>query len=129
MTEEHVLRYFPAKQCLWPVLDDRTIRQLADKPTLSHQEFGYKIRQMLMPKHFTCVRDADLNCTPPKYTGYDPLGRQSCQPDKLIKAKDLCKSDLLDMPEPEAEYKQFMRNRKKSQPFGWWDLQSYTYKY
>jgi len=51
MTDGHVQRYFPAKQCLWPVLDEQVIRQLADKPSLSHQELGFLIRQMLTPKH------------------------------------------------------------------------------
>jgi len=129
MTDGHVQRYFPSSQCLWPVLDDMKIRQLAEKHTLSHQDLGRKIRQMLKPVHFTCVPDADLICDNPKYLLYDPLGRQSSHPDLLIKAKDLSKNDLMNMPESEAEHKEFLRNRKKCQPFDWWDLQEHTYKY
>ena len=64
-----------------------------------------------------------------QYTDYDPLGRQSCHPEKIIRAKDVSKKDLEQMDEAEAEYKQFLRNKKSSMPFGWWDLKSYTYKY
>ena len=129
MTDGHCTRYFPSSQCLWPALDEKKIRELADKHTVSHQELGRKIWCLLKPVHFTCVSDADLNCDPPKYLPFDPLGRQSNHPDLLIKAKDLSKNDLMEMPESEAEYKQFLRNRKKCQPFGWWDLQDHTYKY
>jgi len=129
MTDGHVTRVFPAKHCLWPVLDEMFVRQMCDKPQLSHQELGSKLRQMLTPVHFTCVPDVDLTCVPPKYLNYDPLGRQSQHPDKLIKAKDLSKDDLAQMPESEAEYKRMLRARKKCLPFGWWDMQQYTYKY
>jgi len=129
MTDGHCQRYFPSRQCLWPALDAMKVRQLADKHTLSHQDLGHKIRQMLKPVHFTCVPDADITCQPPKYLPYDPLGRQSSHPDLLIKAKDLSKNDLMEMPELEAEHKQFLHNRKKCQPYGWWDLQEHTYKY
>jgi len=95
MTDGHAERYFLAKQCLWPVIDEMRIRQMAEKPQLSHQELGYQIRRMLTPVHFTCVPDRDLLCDPPKYTSYDPLDRQSCHPEKLICAKDLCKEDLM----------------------------------
>ena len=129
MTDGHVMRYFPSSQCLWPAIDENKIRELADKHTLSHQELGRKIRGMLKPVHYTCVSDADLTADPPKFLPFDPLGRQSTHPDLLVKAKDLSKNDLMNMPESEAEYKQFQRNRKKCQPFGWWDLQDHTYKY
>jgi len=129
MTDGHVMRYFPSSQCLWPAMDENKIRQMADKHTMSHQELGKKIRRMLKPVHYTCVSDEDLKADPPKYLLFDPLGRQSNHPDLLIKAKDLSKNDLLNMPESEADYKQFFRNRKKCQPYGWWDLQDNTYKY
>jgi len=58
------------------------------------------------------VADRDLLCDPPKYTDYDPLHRQSCHPEKIIKAKDLSKSDLEKMDEVEAEYKKFLRDKK-----------------
>ena len=129
MTDGHVTRYFPSSQCLWPAIDDNKIREMADNHTISHQELGRKIRRMLKPVHYTCVSDEDLKADPPKYLLFDPLGRQSNHPDLLVKAKDLSKNDLLNMPESEAEYKQFQRNRKKCQPYGWWDLQDNTYKY
>ena len=129
MTDGHVMRYFPSSQCLWPAIDESKIREMADKHTMSHQELGRKIRRMLKPVHYTCVSDEDLKADPPKYLLFDPLGRQSNHPDLLVKAKDLSENDLHNMPESEAEYKQFLRNRKKCQPYGWWDPQANTYKY
>jgi len=65
---------------------------------------------------------------PPKYMTYDPtVGHHHV--DKLIKAKDLSKDDLLEMDEAEQEYKKFLRSKRKCQPFGWWDMQAYTYQH
>jgi len=63
--ESDVQRLFQAKQCLWPVLDPMKICQLAEKPTLSHEQLGHEIRRILIPVHYTCVPDCDLLCDPP----------------------------------------------------------------
>jgi len=128
MTDGHVDRYFPAGQCLWPVLDENKVRKLAEKPHISHQELSCMIRRMLKPVHFTCVPDCDRLCDPPKYTSYDPaVGHH--HPDKLVRAKDLSKNDSLEMDEAEQEHKKFLRSKKKCLPYGWWDLQEHTYKH
>jgi len=129
MTDGDVQYLFPAKQCLWPVLNPMTVRELAKKQNLSDQHLGAEIRKMLVPVHFTCVPDKDLHCNLPKYTDFDPLGRQSCHPDKIIKAKDLSKHDLMEMPESEEEYKLHIGQKKRCLPFGLWNLREYTYKY
>jgi len=128
MTDGNVTRYFPAGQCLWPVLNEEKVRKLAEKNHISHHELGCLIRRMLKPVHYTCVPDRDMLCQPPKYTTYDPaIGHHHI--DKLIKAKDLSKADLQEMDEAEQEHKHFLRSKPESQPFGWWDMQAHTYQY
>jgi len=128
MTDTNVDRYFNAGQCLWPVLDDIEVRKLAETPHLTHSEFGQMIRRILKPVHFTCVPDRDLTCDPAKYTTYDPhVGHHNT--DKLVRAKDLSKEDLLKMDDAEQAHKQYLRSKHQCLPYGWWDLREHTYKH
>ena len=59
----------------------------SEKPNLSDQHLGAEIQKMLIPVHYTCVPDKDLYCNPPKYTDFDPLGRQSCHQTRSSKLR------------------------------------------